>query len=514
MPYIDYNQANPPFRGDEFDATIVGAGAAGILLALELSRKGRRILLLESGCFGENEERQAYNEVVQTGKFLANAVWGRKRAVGGTTIAWGGQSLPFRELDFERRHWVPNSGWPIPYEAVERHYAAANDFMKIDGLDYREEAFKLCSISDPGFDKELIDFHFSKWAPEPDFTKVHGGELERTVTVLYNALLTSIHTDGNGRVTDIRVGNYSGGSMELRIHRLVIAAGGIETVRILLSNREPNGVELGNQSGWLGKCFMDHPCIEAGTVRPQDAYTFQRLFGSSMRRARKYSKRLSLSPDVQRSRGILNGSAMIMFNYPDESFDPYLEIRNMRNRKLPDMGRMLSNLPSYSLSLKAYLKDHFLYKHGAQAKLVMMLEQEPTTDSRISLSESPDPQGMPRAEVHWEITDRTWDAVIALSEICRRELTRLGLGDFEPYPHIRHDFQGWKDALSDVCHHMGGSRMSATPDQGVVDGDLNIWGYSNLRILSASVFPTVSHSNPTLTLLALGKRLAEDSRWI
>jgi choline dehydrogenase-like flavoprotein len=514
MPYLDFNLATPPFQGDEFDVTVVGAGAAGIMLALELTRRGRKVLLVESGCFGENEKRQAYNDVEQTGKFLANAVWGRKRAVGGTTIAWGGQSLPFRELDFEGREWVQNSGWPIPYDTVAKHYRAANDFMKIDRLDYREEIFKLCSIKDPGFSKDLIDFHFSKWAPEPDFTKVHGKELDLNVPVIFNALLTSIDTDGNGRVTGICIQNYSGSSHSLKVNRMVIAAGGIETVRTLLANRQPDGIEIGNHSGWLGKCFMDHPCIEAGIVKPADGYGFQRLFSSSLRNGRKYSKRLSLSAEAQRSRGLLNASAMIMFSYPEESFDPYLEIRNMRNWKLPNLPQLLSSLPSYSMSLRAYLQHNFFYKHGAQAKLVMMLEQEPTRESWIGLSESRDPHGIPRAKVHWDVTRRTWDSVIALSDICRVELSRLGLGEYEPYAHVKQDFEEWKEALSDVCHHMGGARMSKTPENGVVDTELNVWGYSNLRILSSSVFPTVSHSNPTLTLLALGQRLAQDRAWV
>ena len=53
----------------------------------KVSRQGKTVLVLESGHFGEDEKKQALNEVQQTGKILSNAVWGRKRAVGGTTIA-------------------------------------------------------------------------------------------------------------------------------------------------------------------------------------------------------------------------------------------------------------------------------------------------------------------------------------------------------------------------------------------------------------------------------------------
>lgn len=49
--------------------------------------------------------------------------------------------------------------------------------------------------------------------------------------------------------------------------------------------------------------------------------------------------------------------------------------------------------------------------------------------------------------------------------------------------------------------------MSAEPGGGVVNENLQVWGVANLYICSCSVFPTSSHSNPTLTVLALGARL-------
>ena len=65
----------------------------------------------------------------------------------------------------------------------------------------------------------------------------------------------------------------------------------------------------------------------------------------------------------------------------------------------------------------------------------------------------------------------------------------------------------WASHLTDVNHHMGGTRMSATPDDGVVSTDLQVWGHPNIYVCSCSVFPTVSHSNPTLTMMALCIRL-------
>ena len=105
MPFIDLNENRIDFASVQFDIVIVGAGAAGILLAVEMTKKKKNILLVESGHFEEDESRQALNTVSQSGKIVTNAVWGRKRAIGGTTIAWGGQSLPFGPLDFQERDW-------------------------------------------------------------------------------------------------------------------------------------------------------------------------------------------------------------------------------------------------------------------------------------------------------------------------------------------------------------------------------------------------------------------------
>src|SRR4051812_21093393 len=103
MPFIDLNTYANELAAENFDVVIIGAGAAGILLSVQLSRKGKRILLIESGHFTEDDKRQVLNNVDQTGKILEAAVSGRKRAIGGTTIAWGGQSLPFSSIDFEKR---------------------------------------------------------------------------------------------------------------------------------------------------------------------------------------------------------------------------------------------------------------------------------------------------------------------------------------------------------------------------------------------------------------------------
>ncbi len=505
MSFIDLDHVELPFTGEDFDYVIVGSGAMGIMMGVELSRKGKKVLMLESGRRGEHKDRQIDNEVVQTGKRLENAVWGRKRAIGGTTIAWGGQSLPFRPVDFIRREWVSDSGWPITFDELSAYYTPANAFMRIDGLDYHDDIFRMFGLQKPAFDPS-IDFHFSKWAPEPDFTKVYGHSLERDLQVVYNAMLTRLIPDGNGRITGVEISNHAGRRFEVKANQLLLATGGIESNRILLNNRDLNGSVIGDHSGWLGRGFMDHPCISTGRLKPKNAYAFQRLFNTNIRGGRKYSKRLSLAESFQTDQQLLNASASLMFSYPEEEFNPYQEILSLRDRKMPDIFKVIRHADTYALAARGYLFDHFVYKHRAEATLIMMLEQEPLRSSRISLADQLDRFGLPKANIHWDISEKTWTSMITLSDRLGSAFTQLGLGEYTPHPHIRSNNEQWIGHLSDVNHHMGGTRMSANASEGVVDGNLKVWGYENLYVMSASVFPTGSHSNPTLTLLALGQK--------
>ena len=50
--------------------------------------------------------------------------------------------------------------------------------------------------------------------------------------------------------------------------------------------------------------------------------------------------------------------------------------------------------------------------------------------------------------------------------------------------------------------------MAARPEDGVVDPDGAVFGLDNLYVAGASVFPTAGYANPTLTVVAMARRLA------
>lgn len=506
MPYIDFNVHDQLVENGRYDYTIIGAGAAGILLAVKLTEFGFNVLLIESGHFEVDENRQRLNEVVQKGKILNNAIWGRKRAIGGSTLAWGGQSLPFGSLDFEKRDWVKNSGWPISIDELKQYYHEANEFMKIDLLDYKDEIFKKINIKDPGFDANLINYHVSKWASEPNFKKLYDNILKNKITVVFNAVVHTINTLHNS-VVSIDIFNFKKNKKTIPVKNLIIAAGGIETNRILLNNHHL--FATADHIKFLGHGFMDHPCVEAGEIETQEAYRLQRCFNTHIYNNKKYSLRLSVSEQFQRKEEILNCSGSIMFRPSPDNFDPYAEIklfqRDFNFLRFFKIGTAFKYLP---LSAFALLFHNFYYKAKATAKLVLMIEQEPSQTSTIALSDEMDEFGQKKALIDWNISELTWKTAVKSSHAIKREMERLKLANVSVYPEISLHNKNWINLLSDVNHHMGGCKMSSSSSSGIVSPNLQVWGQQNLFVCSSAVFPTSSHSNPTLTILALGARLA------
>ncbi|HMD03466.1 MAG TPA: GMC family oxidoreductase [Candidatus Baltobacteraceae bacterium] len=58
------------------------------------------------------------------------------------------------------------------------------------------------------------------------------------------------------------------------------------------------------------------------------------------------------------------------------------------------------------------------------------------------------------------------------------------------------------------AHQMGTAAMGASPRTSVVDAAGCVWGYENLLVADASLFPQASGVNPMLTIMALARRVA------
>lgn len=488
----------------EADIVIFGTGAAGISIAAALDDGRRRIVLVEAGGMETDPAQQALLWTEAIGHPV-DTIGSRVRAYGGTTEQWTGRVAPLDPIDFEPRAWVPHSGWPIAYAALAEPYRQAMAMTGFaPGWEAQPEALSAIeALADRP--AELLPFTWRFWATSRE-TFQHWGEAfdarfrrSSTVRVVLGAALVGL--DGAGAVAAARCRMADGRTLRIRADRFVLACGGIENCRLMLNIADDTPALLANVRPALGRYFMQHPRTEiaSATLDPALSARMQRLFNYFKRpRGLHFETGIALSDTAQRREELLNASAVWRYQRASGGGFDAASLATEGVRALTSLAR------------RARRREPL---HGAvEARLVLDLEQEPDPESRILLSRERDATGLRIATIDWRIGDRERRTAARFAELICGWHCRIGLGDPRRVAGAGDDGGLRSDLMRDSYHHLGGTRMSSDPVQGVVDRDLRVHGVDNLFICGGSVFPTGGHANPTLTIVALALRLASTLR--
>ena len=231
---LDFNRTGETTAFDA-DVCIVGSGAAGLTLASHLAG-GLRVLVVEAG-----GRRPGFDGLAGEAADWAFTGFeqGRARAFGGATRLWAGQCIRLDSIDFERRDWVPHSGWPITAAELTPFYDRAETFLGVPGAVYDATTWRRFGIDVPCFTGADVSPKFTVYMPQPDFTKHLGRALVRdpSVTILLNAAVTSIDlTTDARRVSGLSVAGEGGRTASVQARAFVLCGGGIDNPRLLLAS--------------------------------------------------------------------------------------------------------------------------------------------------------------------------------------------------------------------------------------------------------------------------------------
>ncbi|HEV2619780.1 MAG TPA: GMC oxidoreductase [Acidobacteriaceae bacterium] len=501
-----------PSADEHADICIVGAGAAGIVLAVELARLGRRVLLLEGGGAGiEAASQDLYTSEV-VGHVHRGVHTGRFRAHGGTTTRWGGQILELDEIDFERREWVSGSGWPLTKSELTRHYARALELEGLGGVVREDPAvWRQLGVAEPKY-KEIISY-LSRWCPEPNFAVLHRAELagERISGWLHaNVVELSMQDEA---ACWVRCRTLNGREQVFHAERFVFCLGTIESSRFFL---QPRAGDLPwNRSGLLGRHFQDHIDSNAASVVPVDRRRFHERFDNIFLSGYKYHPKIKSGAASQRAGELLNAGATMYFV---SDLDEQLGRLKATAKKLlrgaagqigmDEVVQLGRNFPLLARQAWRYKRAHRVYNpRSATIQLRVHCEQEPHSASSVCLSEERDALGLLRTRLDWRISDTEQRTILDFARAARRELADVA--ELTLDAELERGDPAYRERCDDSNHHMGGMRMAASDGAGVVSEDLRLFGTKNCYVCSGAVFPTSGFSNPTHTLLALAVRLAE-----
>ncbi|AKS43168.1 FAD-dependent oxidoreductase [Wenzhouxiangella marina] len=455
----------------EAEVCIAGAGPAGIVLALELAARGRQVLLIEGGGVDSPGDGQSIYDGEVTGRAYP-LLGSRLRWLGGTSNHWGGWVKPFDPVDFEDKPHFPLPGWPMALDTLQPWYRTASEWCELDDHDFSMDALseaereRLMPLSpESGFEHRLFRF-----SPPTRFGRRYRDALTESPGIECWTELNAVELEqGEDRVRALRCRTLGGGECRVRAAHFVLAMGGIENARFLLNQSQVPG----NQAGLVGRCFMDHYGFSPGGLLGSESLAYER----GALPGRDVMVVMSSTNALVQEFGLRNSCIMLNADEPDALLAPdYWS------------SPLLGDGP------------------GGMRRIGMINEPLPHPESGLSLSEERDAIGLRRARLNWHLPPSEFEPVLALFEHWARAVSAAGLARVrqtrrDPTPLDAHVGIGY--------HHMGTTRMSATPEFGVTDAQGRCWDRDNLYLAGSSLFPHAGYSNPTLTIVALAARLAE-----
>lgn len=484
----------------ETQVCIVGTGQAGITLAWYLLRQGIDVTLLEGsrvynpagpnapvpndsaylynenellyngesvGVFAHNEPQFVIRPAPKTGNGTPRE---RERIYGGTSTHWGGQARPLDAITFEERPGFP--GWPITREDLDPAYAEACKFLDLYGPYYAPDGIAGYNFTSSFWGSELgqqvadlegFDVDMYQFVPSQNLQfqarQVDGQTIgESNPRVIVNASLLNIVQQG-GNVSEVTVGVLDDdrsnpkvlGEFTVSAKVFVLACGAVANARQLLLS------DVGND--FVGRYLMAHPIANgAGAVSVSPAY---------------------LTPSERQ---------LLSYQNPGPKYYPVTLVAGLFT---PNADTLVANEVG-SCWFGPGGTDNFYH------------ELIPEFESRVMLADTTDIFGQRQTRADWVLNEKEPENFQKLADLFKASVTAKGGG-----PVYIGSWASIRDRMVYNGHHIGTTRMAATEQEGVVDGDLKVFGVDNLYVAGSSVFTSAGISNPTFTIVALSIRLAD-----
>ncbi|MGI9667124.1 MAG: GMC oxidoreductase [Acidimicrobiia bacterium] len=500
------------------DVCIVGAGPAGVALAARLADTDLEVLVLDAGGnYLDRLERanalkaaaehirgpQADARGRNTGYPYYPVRLSRARGIGGSTAALkhhGLRSRPLDAIDFE------SGVWPIEHADYESYLSAATDICGIDALSFDKEDES--AALDLAGDTSSKGVYFAHGARDAIAMRALGlSDLDRQTWVV-NAAVTNLTVDATGTVSNLTATSVSGGSISVEAPAVVLATGGFDNARLILSHPEVLSL-IGSGADEVGRNFMEHLHYTAGHILPSSEESFQAIYDHFCERDE--SRWITVNDRITKANGLARSA-----------FVPIPAYQSSMKAGVRSFGRVVRSVPygPFGADLwKQQAKDIWAdrstvlsatagrlrggSRHDAFV-LGAMSEQRPHSESRMRLTSKEDRFGMRLPEVHWHIDDDDLASAKESAQMIGLSLEQAGLGEYVPI---------WSATTTPVFeggwHHLGTTRMSTRFSPGVVDSSCRVIGTTNLYVAGSSVFPSGGFANPTLSIVALALRLGD-----
>lgn len=532
----------------DFDYVVVGAGTAGCIMANRLSADGRhRVLLLEAGgddnwiwfhipvgylfAIGNPRADWMFRTVAEPGLNGRALAYPRGKVIGGCSAINAMISMRGQAADYD--HWrqlgLPGWGWDdalAAFKRLEDHFLGASDIHGAGGgwrieapriswavLDaVARAAGELGIRSVPDFntgDNEGVGyFHVNqkrgrRWSSARGFLKP---ALSRPNLRLETGVTVKRLILENGRAVGVRY-RANGAVMEARTKgEVILCAGAIGSPQVLQRSGigpgewlAPLGIAVKADRPGVGRNLQDH-LQQRAIYKVQGIRTLNETYYSLPRRA------LMGLDYALRRRGPLTMAPSQLGIFTRS--DPHQERANIQFHVQP-------------LSLDKFGEP----LHRFPAITVAACNLRPTSRGTVRIP-SAEVDAAPVIAPNYLSTDEDRQVAADAIRVTRRLMRQSALAPYRPQEYLPGPAVGDDDAAlakaagdigTTIFHPVGTAKMGLASDpMAVVDARLKVFGVEGLRVVDASIMPTITSGNtntPTAMIAEQGARLIlEDAR--
>jgi choline dehydrogenase-like flavoprotein len=491
----------------EGDVCIIGAGAAGISIALEWMNTSFKVILLEGGGFEYDDKVQELYRGKTTGQRYYPLKSSRLHYFGGTTGHWGGGCSVFDPISFQKRDWVDYSGWPFTDKDLVPFYKRAHVNLDLGiyefNLNYWQkknpELIPLLPNEDVFWNK------LWRYSPPTRFGEKYKDTIVNAKNIhLYTyANVVDIQANENvSLINEVTVKNYARKKHKVKARYFILACCSIQNARLLLAANKQSPKGLGNDNDLVGRYFMEHAEVKAAELWLNELNALK-LY---MRTPPNIKTELAMTATKQAEYRILNGIVSFTPLTLARKIPPMIESWTKDDpREAMEYERIV-----YTIASGSRISRFFDSNKDKAYELIVRMEQSPNPLSRVTLDTEKDELGVPRAILNWAFTSLEKKSLRKIFEVLGQQVGLAGIGRIR----LKEELQDERDesmpsSTSGGWHHMGTTRMNEDPKQGVVDANCKIHGIDNLFAAGSSCYPTGGAVNPTLTLVALSLRLSD-----
>lgn len=510
---------------EQVQYAFIGSGVAGATVSKRLleNNPDTSILMLDAGPEVKAKDRRYWwdylifdrkpydycYDVKGENTTAGDINWGyegsRVMAYGGSTVHWGAWCVRYKPEDFRL---FTNTGegadWPISYEDLEDYYYQAEQYLSVcgnveeswnqnrNGKPYPGppfewtaadgvmlEAFDKCGI-EPGKMpiaryRKCMTTGTCKYCPfgarfsaQYILDELRSDERYINFEQRCNSPAMQILAGGNGKIEGIEyLDTKTGETKRVQADTYIVCSGTYESPKLLMrsvSSEWPDGI--GNNHDLLGRFIVSHSFLRVKGSTPHNPGHWLQEYDFPTLMSRTYD-----TEEMQK-----DGKIFIFKNRVLPNID--IARLMMQGKSRPEIAAILGG--PMALELQAFYEEKGQHRN------------------RLTLRKGTNRFGLPLTQINYLRDPRFEKRAASRLELMKKVFDEMGY----KIESARWDDPGGHHATS-TC------RMAETPEQGVTDKNMKVFGTNNLYVCSNATFPNCTAVNPTLTLTAMSMRLGD-----